>query len=83
MNSISPTEVTKKNFEYLQNAYQIYCKNADKAVKGMNIDYTYGLQGVAEKWVDMEVVQDFFDVSVFDTGSGGWYRDRSAVPEGS
>ena len=30
-----------------------------------------------------EVVQDFFDVSVFDTGSGGWYRDRSAVPEGS
>ena len=20
----------------------------------MNIDYTYGLQGVAEKWVDME-----------------------------
>ena len=54
MNSISPTEVTKKNFEYLQNAYQIYCKNADKAVKGMNIDYTYGLQGVAEKLVDME-----------------------------
>ena len=54
MNSISPTEVTKKNFEYLQNAYQIYCKNADKAVKGMNIDYTYGLQGVAESWLDME-----------------------------
>ena len=25
----------------------------------------------------------FFDVSVFDTGSGGWYRDRSVVPEGS
>ena len=54
MNSISPTEVTKKNFEYLQNAYQIYCKNADKAVKGMNIDYTYGLQGFAESWLDME-----------------------------
>ncbi len=37
-------------------SYNRYSKDAADAVKGLgkDIDYTYGLQGFAETWLDME-----------------------------
>ena len=54
LNSISPTKVSDKDFQGLKKAYVDYYNNAAEAVKGTDINYTYGLQGVAEKWLDME-----------------------------
>lgn len=43
-------------FNELVKAYKNYSESAAKAVKGLgeDIDYTYGLQGFAESWLDME-----------------------------
>ena len=44
------------HFNELVKAYKNYSESAAKAVKGPgeDIDYTYGLQGFAESWLDME-----------------------------
>lgn len=44
------------HFNELVKAYKNYSESAAKAVKGLgeDIDYTYGLQGFAESWLDME-----------------------------
>ena len=56
LNKISPIEVSIDEFEELMEAYTRYENNAADAVKGLgkDIDYTYGLQGFAETWLDME-----------------------------
>lgn len=56
LNKISPQKVYEEDFNELVKAYKNYRESAAKAVKGLgeDIDYTYGLQGFAESWLDME-----------------------------
>ena len=56
LNKISPQKVYEEDFNELVKAYKSYRESAAKAVKGLgeDIDYTYGLQGFAESWLDME-----------------------------
>ena len=56
LNKISPQKVYEEDFNELVKAYKNYSESAAKAVKGLgeDIDYTYGLQGFAESWLDME-----------------------------
>ena len=56
LNKISPKEVSNDDFKKLVEAYKNYSESAAKAVEGLgkDIDYTYGLQGFAESWLDME-----------------------------
>ena len=78
LNSISPTKVTKEDFKKLQYAYEKYCKGAAEAVKGTNIDYTYGLQGIAEEMVDMEGGATQFVTPI----SGEWLEKLGVLIQG-